>query len=747
MSLKLVLESTQTSDSEQQAAVNNTYQALDAAIKQQIFYKADSLEDIQIVKSEEKTSPPASRNWSYQSIADSWEEKSRTLPEEWQFYPSTPVQDTTKQSKTNMDQFAAKEGLKVVATDSENHAMDKFISDLNSLNRKYNTRYKPFLGVSPDAGHLDEEMINNSITSRKLPVQTVKDEELWQISFTENRKTTRKNFPLNSADDFAGFVKKHQQMYLPEFSLAWLNHILRYGIHAGSIEHPEVMTFLHSLCFFWFEKFYAQYLEDSQIQNLYENHLKYYDYYRSTLQYAREAGDIKQHQALLKMMQQYHLMHPLDSLMPAGNPFFINLENASWFSGVVQGVTKNILWDIASPEETYLKDAPVNVVRSLYTHPGATYRGQVKSSSDTRQLWNIHQMASLKNNPRHPFYGCVANPLNFFHLEHKVIVGDIGKDYSDITYEYGQTRQFNVQASNDWAYGVNWSMAKGFSFSAGSGVTVLGGLGDAGPLRVVDMFFSFNGIKASPDWSTGRQDSESNRRQKSIRGARTIYLTMNHSQFSIRLKDFRRCIVVRPQQLAFENYKNYTIWKPEVSQNFMQQLLFMKAGLMLCSENIHLSESDPPEYILEDYFYIYQPNPGDQGQFQNPLNFRNRPYVITIRGLAELEKLESLFHAFLEPDRQPGVEDYDPKKPMTNLFDRHSRVMDGIRLAVRKAHIWDKTGFYPGVYNVHYDDQHYYFKKPIHKKRGYWEAWGEWLYKKNPLPLIRFDETVPALDK
>ena len=143
-------------------------------------------------------------------------------------------------------------------------------------------------------------------------------------------------------------------------------------------------------------------------------------------------------------------------------------------------------------------------------------------------------------------------------------------------------------------------------------------------------------------------------------------------------------------------------------------------------------------------FICINPTKGDRGQFLNPLNFRNRPYVITIRGITEWQKIEFLIHSFVEADEEFGVEDYNPKGLMTNPFDRQSNVVDGTRRAIRQAKVWDKTGFYPGVYNVKYDEEHFYFKTEVDDK-GVVEQIAKKLYEINPLGYINIDNTESVI--
>ena len=84
---------------------------------------------------------------------------------------------------------------------------------------------------------------------------------------------------------------------------------------------------------------------------------------------------------------------------------------------------------------------------------------------------------------------------------------------------------------------------------------------------------------------------------------------------------------------------------------------------------------------------------------------------------------------------------------MTNPYNTVSKPAEGIRQSVYWAKVWDKTGFYPGVYNVKYDEEHYYFNNPEEREKGMLERTAEWFYNNNPFGFIRFDDTTSLSDR
>ena len=621
----------------------------------------------------------------------------------------------------NMDRFAKQEGLRVIAWDLEN-SVSEFIKDLNKSSAVHN-HYRDKFFIKPQK--LKKNIANNVLSLIGLDVA---DEEESPAGETN----TDPNFSLMEGDNYSVFSKKVKRLFLPEFKDSWLKTILQNGIHTGTLDSPEVMTFLHALCGFWFNDFYSKYLKSYQLDSIYDKHMDHFHYYKSTLEYSlKNKNSSEQYVDLQKAMEKYHLRPMNKNALELKSPF------------VSHPFSPQRRQESSSDPVTasFYQEMPgINRVLSALAGASSMYNSYAVGSRA-----DVKSYSQVLNSYRHPYFKCTANPLSFFHTEKKIIVGDIGSDYSDLMYEYGQTRAFNAQRAFDYSYAASWNMSRGFSNSLGSGFTFLGG-GFTGavarflnPLTMVSPVMAFNGIKVSSDWSTGRSDSESNRRQQSLRFAKGLYLMMNHSVISIALKQYRLCLAVRAKNLAFDGYKTHQVWTEDLQDNFVHQIPYIKSGLLICTKNISAEQENRPLRIKEDYFYIYQPNQGDRGQFLNPLNYLNRPYVITVRGITELEKVEFLMHSFIEADKKNGVEDYNPERPMTNPFHHQPPVADGARRAIKQAQVWNRTGFYPGIYTVKYDEEHYYFRSEEYQ-RGSIEKMGEWLYEHNPFTFIHFDD-------
>ena len=673
------------------------------------------------------------------------------------FKPGIPFPDNPEEWSTfNMNLFAKDEGLKVITMDDE-ALVDRFIGDLNASARLHNEYHfshqqnadKQNAIYDLQHGRIGYELYNQIMQQKEEDYEELSLEAHGELvnEYGKYSQAFWNNFELIEGDNYYAIDKKVKQMFLPGMTNSWLNKVIKEGVHSSTLQTPEVMSFLHSLCGFWFDKFYQEYLEQSQLDIIYLKHMDHFRYYKGTLQYFLEEKNAEQqHEDLYKAMQQYNLLPMEESLLTVRNPFLVHdtSEEPSLWQSIFSSEDESE--DTSSGLDT--------VIQSIYKAKKLTLKAATDLQIATAAAAGVHSNYSFNyilRTYRHPYFKCISNPFNFFHIEKKIIVGDIGTDYSDLIYEYGQTRNFNVQRAFDYAYSATWSMSRSFSTSLGAGFTLLGLSGGPAsmgrllnPGQLVTPFLSFGGFNLSSDWRTSRSEADQNRRQQSLRFAdESLYLNVNHSAISIRLKSFRHCLVVRAQNLAFDGYKKNMVWQKDLEENFIHQIPYIKSGLMVCSEDIDEKEMETPFYITEDYFYLYQPIAGDRGQFHNLLSFRNRPYVLSIRGATELEKFTFLTHSFVEADKIEGVEDYNPYGLHTNPYNTVSKPADGLRQAIKQAKVWNKTGFYPGVYNMRYDEQHYYFRDPEDKKKSALERFGEWFVKNNPFDYIGLDDSKP----
>ena len=682
-------------------------------------------------------------------------------------------------SGINMTMFARDEGLKVITLDDE-QAVHRLLTDLNETAKIHNNYYLASRKNQnrdldnqnqEDSGVIDLESCKREYKEIK-ELSKINEENAFgrgeEILGKIENYQERCFFPITNGDDYFAMDEKIRKTSIPDMTASALTNVVKGGVHASTLNNPEVMTFLHSLCGFWFDKFYEKYVEKDQIDIIHDKHMDHFQYYKSTLQYFTEEGLLEQYKDLYQALKQYHL-EPLklnpdaQSIFIKGESPFVVLENEE-VVGLWEGLGHLLaefgidMWNYFSSSEEQ-DDEPVEeprldtVVESLY-----------KSHYRTEELARIIQMASvgagtmgghgsvnaahsIMERHRHPYFKCMANPLIFFHVEKKIIVGDIGSRYSDLIYEYGRTASVNTQIAFDYAYSATWNMSRSFSTSIGSGFAALGFLGGDGfgklvnPISYVSPVFSFAGIDFKSQWSTSKSASEQNRRQSSLRFSNeALYLHTHQSAISIRLKNFRHCLIVRAKNLAFDGYDKDMIWRNNLKENFIHQIPYIKSGLLICSEDIDAENREDPFYITEDYFYLYQTRPGDS-QFFNLFSYRNRPFVLSVRGKTEMEKLSFLIQSFVEADKVEGIEDYDPFGLMTNPYNTVSKPAEGTQKAIEKAKVWDKTGFYPGVYSVAFDNEHYFFRDPEKRDPGILERVGKWFEKNNPFGFMRFDDS------
>ena len=677
-------------------------------------------------------------------------------------------EDSAEWTEFNMNLFGWNEGLKVITMDDD--LTSKFVDDLNKtaeIHNRYHFRYHQnkekaealsetiYEQNPPDRNKLFNQNAQNIEKSKYETLSLEAHKELAD-NYENDKDLFWNNFAFITGDDYLSIDKKTKQMYLPNMTKNWLDTVVNNGIHSGTLGTPEVMTFLHSLCGFWFNHFYKEYLEQEQLDTIYLKHMEHYRYFTGILDHIAHTQNAEErHHDLVESMEQYKLLPMSKDLLDIqkGSPFLVQdtKKHSSMWSEIWDAIA---IWP--SQEEEEIAHNPNTVVESIYDSKDFALKiaqqAHAMSGGHSANLLSI-----VLSSHHHPYFKCLANPLNFFHIEEKIIVGDIDDEH--IRYEYGMPKSFNIQAAFDYSYSSSWAMSRSFSTALGTGLGFFGLGGGTkamkrsilSPVNAVNPFLSFSGISLSSDWSTRSSEDDSNRIQKSLRLAdEGLYLNINHSVASIRLKQYRKCLVVRAQNMAFDGYDKETVWREDLEENFIHQIPYIKSGLMICSE-----DKTEALDIPEDYFYMYQTVQGGLGQFQNIHSFRNRPFVISLRGIHEMEKLMFLIYAFVEADKKKGIEDSNPYTGMTNPYDVNSAPAQGTREAIQNAKLWNKTGFYPGIYTVKYDKEHYLFHNTnSHYFRSDEETlsvfgrFTKWMREHNPMGTIPTDGvTTPMRER
>ena len=367
-------------------------------------------------------------------------------------------------STKRLCEFSAHEALKPVLMDSEEDK-NKFLEDLGEIARKYRDYRSKYIPFAPAA---TEESFPPLFSQKqkaewiqKAPLQNAEERQHFVSEIENHQKVWENHFPLYRDDNELNFTIKNSRVHLFPLSEEEINQVIAGGVHKGNIDTHEVSQFLHLMCGFWFDKFYDEYLDFRQIQTISNKHKDHLNYYLGTGEqwlksYARDilngksAGEASlspvDYGNLLSVMKAQGLTpYEVRGLKPT-NPFYY--PEISKLGGVMEFAYSHVN-----------RYRPMGLFPSLLQTPHAY---------------------------RHPYFKCFNNPLRFFHIEKKVIVGDIGTGYSDLKYNYGESRRLAMQTSFDFSYALNWSMSKSFSASLGSGFTFLG---DLNPLKLINPFF------------------------------------------------------------------------------------------------------------------------------------------------------------------------------------------------------------------------------------------------------------------
>ena len=503
-----------------------------------------------------------------------------------------------------------------------------------------------------------------------------------------------KDVHLFDGDTNLDFRAKMNSFNWPDyFDKNTLNEVMDKGIHIGTYDDPDVAAFMHFLCGFWFDKFYREYFDSVQLEMLISHITNDFNYRWATEFY--KGLEPEQKEPILSQLQNLR-GNALGSVVHI-DPF-------------------------VSEESGSLKES--SYFQSLHKKDRDNHTSLVKNSMN---IMGVGGMGVLRMNDfsSHPFYSCMSNPYGFFQIEKKMIIAGL-KDGVD--YLEGYTHNLNEMTSHDYSHGLNWSEAISRSISAKGGAS-LGYSGGAGSYsKIRDLFlmplkFLLGLVSVGVDWSTQqqRQDSEASRRQKTIREGQALYLNLSVANFQIPVTQYRQCMVIKPNIYSFIKYYNYSFWNPDLAGNIIKQYPFISSGLFLCSDL--KDASSQPLDIRESYYYVYQSVNDGLGRLIDPYNSLNRPFEAFTRGLEQWQKLGMIILPAIEGDKEAGVEQSSPFRPMSNPYFYSPVLAKGVSQALKTVGVGPLT-VAPGVYSLHPDDRHIVysrsFAQDIEEDRG-WE--------------------------
>ena len=529
--------------------------------------------------------------------------------------------------------FAKNQGVQVIDITKD----DRFLTALNKVDEfvQYNTEIdqqitRPVLDVLATAWSWfggDED--NNR---REEQRSDEKSDHLEYMNYTQ----------VMGSDALASYKLGHLSSVSP-LGQEDLSHLIKEGVNHNNRHQPLERSFLHLMCYFWFDQYYEDFFNVGQISSMYDFQKEYASILGGQ---AMNAPGVSQSSSLQFRFGQS------DQLKQS--PF----------------VEASVGWDI-------------NINKSLLLPGQGAFSMLLIGGLNSGKLPN-----------QHPYYRCLKNPLYFFHLERKVMVGKLSDRPEDMDYKSGHVYSFitNEVTSADMREG--WGMRS--QFSVGSEVKL-----SLGSILGV-------GTRASSEKSISDTHDRSQRESES--SVSSVTLAVNQLNVQLGFEQYRQCLLIRPKRTAFDGYGD-NIWNSRFKQNVQTviaggfqkekeefiQFAYKYFGLLLCDEEVN----SPNEvlHVDESYFYIHQFFAGHY-EFMSRTIYHNRPFVQIIRGKHSMDKFEVL-------TRGESYKLWDGKKPQ-HLNLKQTLVDHNLIKAFQETRL-DWAGFMEGIYTYTNPNDHYLY--------------------------------------
>ncbi|MGI9548796.1 MAG: hypothetical protein ACR2M7_02290 [Bdellovibrionales bacterium] len=543
-----------------------------------------------------------------------------------------------------------------------------------------------------------------------------------------------------------------------------LEYIIDEGIFEKNKEDPEIKTLGKSLCSFWLDSFYEDYLTPDQMRAAYTNYIKKYDYYRvlesNGISDAEKGDFIVGFMNMISEGQNRGESEIKKCHIAYGNCMYLdhckerdhnkNKRYCERSSQLEEGTCMKVVESECSKDPT-LSVCKENLdaqschnslnffckynlnhriceqysSRCLSNYYSCLDSDEINEefSAVKNKLFQVTNITeNIKSKKSDTWYGnliankkipsgsllesCLKNPFDFFDLDFKMFVGELSEKPSK--YIEGFSELFSVAGSFSLGSYMNWTSQRGTSLGIkhGAGVSLNG----AG--------MNFTAADVSLSKSISSNASNSGRRAIDVRVAHGAFLASSRATFDINVKKFKKCMVIRPTSNAFFNHLEKGVWRPyknriwsrDFNDNPYKKIITSRPGLMICNPEQNRPE-DQPEVIRENYYYISQstldPN---NSQFLNPYDLANRPFMIVLRGYKEYLTYFQSMKNIMEGDNgdleKNSKYNYIPSNMFVNYPDPVQEVIS-LNLSKRE---FKETGFHHGVYTYAYLNNDFNYK-------------------------------------
>ncbi len=526
--------------------------------------------------------------------------------------------------------------------------------------------------------------------------------------------------------------------------------VSNFDISAGNLD-KETISFMHGLCGFWFENFYTkQYVNKELLLDGFRKFIKQTFYYklRGVISFSSNEVGTKMQKTLNEDLEEIHGLYKSylqdlrkEGLLQNEKGFMREIINLhEWADGretkqsteVQRRLEKNFT-------ELSTKNITTTSVRNVLSSPNRKTKTvtQKQLAFGLQKYFNQMQMDKPTfGEPEkdiHPVRKCLLNPSHFFGFENKIVVGSVDQVKK---HDYKNGEMLSLRASQDFLMNTQRDQGANQTSQTEIGSTLnlltipLLAVGSAlaatkitGSLllpiaatqfatqagRGASLFAaalagssiaSLTGLMGRTGYSYSSYEGTGKRRLISYRVDKGVELNMEHTPLEIQLNKYRHCIVIRPRFSAFESesIKYNRIW---VEKNKMVQAIYKDIGMFLCS-----NEQESNASITEDYYYIYPKYSADainNAITLDPNNYRNRPFIINLRGKNERDKFISDISCYItnnENQLKEGLECRSGEGNYEYLLDKKIEFTSQLRKGFETPRMFHFTGHSPGIYSV-----------------------------------------------
>ena len=314
---------------------------------------------------------------------------------------------------------------------------------------------------------------------------------------------------------------------------------------------------------------------------------------------------------------------------------------------------------------------------------------------------------------------CLKDPYQFFTFENKLVIYELSDE--DPIYVGGLLRNFSINENFSFGDTISWSgshnhnISGSLQFDASASFGLLTKLKFKRRGNLMNDDLSGAQQQGQTDWarvggglqlrlgeSMSSDTSNTSRRSADARIANALFLTMGNAKIKVNVKDFKKCLVIKPHPNAFfaHNQEGWfarkeEVWATTVLNHDLKKIFITRPGLILCKP-LETNQSEP---ILEDYYYISQAADTRTVKFLNISDLANRPFINVLRGRKEFVKYYHMMRVVSEGDNGDLFQNGNLFKPTENLFTNYPFSIEegqSLSLAIRE---FKETGFHQGIYD------------------------------------------------